>query len=63
MSALAPAANPCGSCPYRRDVPSGVFIHRTQRQAFVDWLAEHRLEVFPIPHAGEDGELVLEARR
>lgn len=21
----APAANPCGSCPYRRDVPSGVW--------------------------------------
>jgi len=22
---LAPAARPCGSCPYRRDVPSGVW--------------------------------------
>ena len=23
--ALGPAARPCGSCPYRRDVPSGVW--------------------------------------
>lgn len=22
---MSPAANPCGSCPYRRDVPSGVW--------------------------------------
>lgn len=25
MSILRPAANPCGSCPYRRDCPSGVW--------------------------------------
>jgi hypothetical protein len=25
VNAKAPAANPCGSCPYRRDVPSGVW--------------------------------------
>lgn len=23
---LAPAKSPCGSCPYRRDVPSGVWV-------------------------------------
>lgn len=23
-----PAANPCGSCPYRRDVPSGVWARK-----------------------------------
>lgn len=25
MKSTAPAKNPCGSCPYRRDVPSGVW--------------------------------------
>jgi hypothetical protein len=25
LSAPLPASNPCGSCPYRRDVPSGVW--------------------------------------
>lgn len=25
MSVRPPAKNPCGSCPYRRDVPSGVW--------------------------------------
>lgn len=25
MIVLEPAANPCGTCPYRRDVPSGVW--------------------------------------
>lgn len=25
MSARGPAVNPCGSCPYRRDVPSGLW--------------------------------------
>ena len=25
MTILAPASHPCGSCPYRRDVPSGVW--------------------------------------
>jgi hypothetical protein len=25
MTIQPPAANPCGSCPYRRDVPSGVW--------------------------------------
>lgn len=25
MTILPPAPNPCGSCPYRRDVPSGVW--------------------------------------
>ncbi|QXO14360.1 hypothetical protein SEA_CHASER_133 [Mycobacterium phage Chaser] len=25
MTTHAPAPNPCGSCPYRRDVPSGVW--------------------------------------
>lgn len=25
MSAREPAKNPCGTCPYRRDVPSGVW--------------------------------------
>lgn len=25
MSVQRPAVNPCGSCPYRRDVPSGVW--------------------------------------
>jgi len=26
MSAKGPATNPCGSCPYRQDVPSGVWV-------------------------------------
>jgi hypothetical protein len=25
MNAHGPARNPCGSCPYRKDVPSGVW--------------------------------------
>ncbi|WP_367277007.1 DUF6283 family protein [Bradyrhizobium sp.] len=25
MSAPEPAPKPCGSCPYRRDVPSGIW--------------------------------------
>lgn len=36
-----------------------VMIHEVQRQAFIDWLAEMRLEVFPIPHEGDDGELTI----
>ena len=26
MTAKRPAKNPCGSCPYRKDVPSGVWV-------------------------------------
>ncbi len=37
-----------------------VMIFDTHRKAFVEWLAEHGMEVFPIPFAGEDGELTLE---
>lgn len=43
MSALAP--NPCGSCPYRRDVPSGV------------WAPEEYLKLPPYDAATiEDGQ-------